>query len=123
MRNAVRLITVWLLFSYKSNYAIARIVCTSAEYKYISHKLPASLVDVSAAIRQHWWMNPEWLQSDREHNTSANGRNTWDALYDTTTTVVGKINFWGLELQRSEMCDSQKIVAQTRRPIPCTKLR
>jgi hypothetical protein len=29
----------------------------SAKFSDISHQLPASFLDVSAASREHWWMN------------------------------------------------------------------
>jgi hypothetical protein len=32
---------------------------TSAKFKIISLQLPASLQDVSAATREHWWMSEE----------------------------------------------------------------
>jgi hypothetical protein len=50
----------------------------SAKFKDISYHLVASLLDISGAAREYWWMNQGM------HNISENGYTSWDALYDTT---------------------------------------
>jgi hypothetical protein len=35
---------------------------TSARFKEISRQLPASLLDVYAATREHWWLDQEWIE-------------------------------------------------------------
>jgi hypothetical protein len=37
-------------------------VITSAKFKVTSQHLPALLLDISGATREHWWMNLEWLE-------------------------------------------------------------
>jgi hypothetical protein len=38
----------------------------SAKFKAISQQLPASLLDVSGATREHWWMNQRYKNSEGE---------------------------------------------------------
>jgi hypothetical protein len=34
----------------------------SAKFMDICCQFPASILDVSAATREHWWMNQKWLE-------------------------------------------------------------
>jgi hypothetical protein len=36
----------------------------SIKFKDISHQLPASLLDVSGATREHWWVTQGYKNSD-----------------------------------------------------------
>jgi hypothetical protein len=56
----------------------------SAKLKDISCQLPASLLDVSAAMREHWWMNQEGLELRLGHTIDQKVTIVHGTLYDTT---------------------------------------
>jgi len=57
---------------------------TSAKFKVIAHKHTASLLNVSAATRELWWMNQEWLELRWGPAIEQKITGVYDALYGTT---------------------------------------
>jgi hypothetical protein len=57
---------------------------TSAKFKDLSRQLRTSLLDVSNATTEHWWMNKRYQNSGADAKYIRNDRYAWDALYDTT---------------------------------------
>jgi hypothetical protein len=70
----------------KSLRSITEILRLQNERTFLAKFLPASLLDVHAAIFQKALVNESGMITTQMgmHNRSDNGRNAWEALYDTT---------------------------------------